>query len=204
MIGSSFFAAATAPGFPAWAGAGAANILCFVGSWFFTTAAWMQLVLTEQTSRASRPSPAERSSATIQFAGTLLFNVSTGAAVWAHAATAEQRYVWAPDLTGSIAFLLSAVLGMFAVTATVGLIEVRSRDWLAAAVNLIGCLAFGVSAVAAFVKVSGITADERLANLGTFIGALCFLTGALVALPRKLNRCSGGSSRMPAEPPESP
>jgi hypothetical protein len=138
----------------------------------------MQLALSDPSSRF------ERSSAAVQFAGTLLFNVSTGAAVWAHAVTAERRYVWAPDATGSIAFLLSGVLGMVAVTATVGLIELRSRDWLAGAINLIGCVAFGVSAVAAFVRVSGITADEVLANLGTFVGALCFLAAALMELPR--------------------
>ena len=120
----------------------------------------------------------------MQFAGTVLFNVSTGAAVWAHAVTAERRYVWAPDATGSLAFLISGALGMVAVAATVGLIELRSRDWIAGAVNLIGCVAFGVSALAAFVRKTGVTADEWLANLGTFIGALCFLVAALVALPR--------------------
>ncbi len=176
--GSSLFALATAPGFPGWAGAGAANILCFVGSWFFTTAAWMQLALSDPSSRT------ERYSAAVQFAGTVLFNVSTGAAVWAHAVTAERRYVWAPDATGSLAFLISGALGMVAVAATVGLIELRSRDWIAGAVNLIGCVAFGVSALAAFVRKTGVTADEWLANLGTFIGALCFLVAALVALPR--------------------
>ena len=98
--------------------------------------------------------------------------------------TAERRYVWAPDATGSLAFLLSGALGMVAVAAGVGLFELRSRDWLAGAVNLIGCVAFGVSAVAAFVRVSGVTADELLANLGTFFGALCFLAAALMALPR--------------------
>lgn len=159
-----------------------ANVLCFIGSWFFTIAAWMQLVLSGRSSRV------ELSSAVVQFAGTLLFNVSTGAAVWAHAATAERRYVWAPDATGSIAFLLSGALGMVAVTATAGLIELRSRDWQAGVINLIGCVAFAVSAVAAFVRVSGITADERLANLGTFIGALCFLVAALAELPRGRNQ----------------
>lgn len=63
--------------------------------------------------------------------------------------------------------------------------------WLAAAINLVGCVAFGVSAVAAFVRVTGITADERLANLGTFLAALCFLVAALVALPRRLSRPPG-------------
>lgn len=184
-VGSTFFAVATVPGFPAWAGAGTADALCFVGSWFFSTAALMQLLLTE---RADRPSPAERSSAAVQFAGTLLLNLSTGAAVWAHAVTAERRYVWAPDATGSLAFLLSGVLAMIAVGAAVGLFEPRSREWLTAAINLVGCVAFGVSAVAAFVRVTGITADERLANLGTFLGALCFLVAALVASPRRLSR----------------
>ncbi|MDZ4265104.1 MAG: hypothetical protein U1D00_05255 [Mycobacterium sp.] len=184
-VGSTFFAVATVPGFPSWAGAGTADALCFVGSWFFSTAALMQLLLTEW---ADRPSPAERSSAAVQFAGTLLLNLSTGAAVWAHAVTAERRYVWAPDATGSLAFLLSGVLAMIAVGAAVGLFEPRSREWLTAAINLVGCVAFGVSAVAAFVRVTGITADERLANLGTFLGALCFLVAALVASPRRLSR----------------
>ncbi len=138
----------------------------------------MQLALSDRSSRA------EWYSAAVQFAGTLLFNLSTGAAVWAHAVKAERRYVWAPDATGSLAFLISGALGMVAVTAAAGVIELRSRDWIAAAVNLIGCVAFGVSALAAFVRVSGITADELLANLGTFIGALCFLVAALLELPR--------------------
>lgn len=34
-VGSALFAAATAPGFSATAGAGATNLLCFAGSWFF-------------------------------------------------------------------------------------------------------------------------------------------------------------------------
>lgn len=182
MIGSAFFALATAPGVPAATGAGTANALCFVGSWFFTAAAWMQMMLADRSVRF------EWHAAAVQFAGTVLFNVSTGAAVWAHATLPERRYVWAPDATGSIAFLVSGALAMVAVTATAGLIEFRSRDWLAGAVNLIGCVAFGVSALAAFVRKTGITVDERLANLGTFIGALCFLAAALLVLPRRADR----------------
>ncbi|WP_024449112.1 YrhK family protein [Mycolicibacterium iranicum] len=177
-VGSTLFALATAPGFPAWAGAGTATLLCFAGSWFFTTAAWMQLVLSERTKRF------EWYSAAVQFAGTLLFNVSTGAAVWAHAVNEERRYVWVPDVTGSAFFLVSGALAMMAVTAVTGLLELRSRDWLAGAVNLIGCVAFGVSAVAAFIRTNGVTEDEVLANLGTFVGALCFLAASLLELPR--------------------
>lgn len=177
-IGSTFFALATAPGFPAWTGAGTANLLCFVGSWFFTTAAWMQLALSD------RGEWSEWWSAAVQFAGTLVFNISTGAAVWAHAVLEERRYVWVPDATGSLFFLVSGVLAMMAVTAVTGVLVLRSREWLAGVVNLIGCVAFGVSAVAAFVRKDGVTADEMLANAGTFVGAVCFFAAAVIQLPR--------------------
>jgi hypothetical protein len=175
-IGSSLFAVATMPGLSAVVGAGLANLLCFIGSWFFTTAGWMQLVL-------SGPALGWLSAAT-QFAGTILFNISTGASLWAHAVKPERRLVWAPDATGSLAFLVSGVLGVVAVTAVVGIVELKSRDWQAEWINMIGCVAFGVSALGAFVTKSGVTEDALLANAGTFIGALCFLAAALLVLPR--------------------
>ena len=181
-IGSSLFAIATVPGLSAVAGAGIANLLCFIGSWFFTSAGWMQLVLAP---------PAQRIgwlSAATQFVGTILFNISTGSALWAHAVNPERRLVWAPDALGSLAFLISGVLGVIAVTAVVGIIELKSRDWQGEWINMIGCVAFAVSALGAFVSESGVTADAWMANLGTFIGALCFLVAALVMLPRRTQR----------------
>lgn len=177
-VGSSFFALATLPGFSAVAGAGAANWLCFIGSWFFTSAAWMQLAL------ATPAAKLEWLSAAIQFAGTVLFNISTGSAVWAHATGVRRHYVWAPDALGSIAFLVSAALGVAAATIAIGLIAFGSRDWQAEWVNMVGSIAFGISAVGAFVRRTGITEDQLVANLGTFIGALCFLGAALLVLPR--------------------
>jgi hypothetical protein len=177
-VGSAFFAAATVPGFSAVAGAGAANWLCFVGSWFFTVAAVMQLTLAEPSSKL------EWLSAAIQFAGTVLFNISTGAAVWAHATGVRRHYVWAPDAMGSVAFLVSAALGVAAATIAIGLIALGSRDWQAEWINMIGSIAFGASAVGAFVGRTGITEDALVANLGTFFGALCFLGAALLVLPR--------------------
>jgi len=179
VIGSAFFAAATVPGFSALAGPGAANALCFVGSWFFTSAAWIQLVL------AGPEGSDQWRSAAVQFGGTVLFNVSTGAAVWAHAVMAERRLVWAPDATGSLAFLVSAVFGVLAVSAATGRWRPESRDWQACWVNMIGCIAFAASAVGAFVYRTGTVADEALANLGTFLGALCFLAAAMLVLPRR-------------------
>lgn len=177
-VGSAFFAVATVPGFSAVAGAGAANALCFVGSWFFTTAACMQLAL------SGPPLTLEWLSAAIQCAGTVLFNISTGAALWAHATGVRRHYVWAPDALGSIAFLVSAALGVAAASIAVGLIALGSRDWQAEWINMIGSIAFGASAVGAFVRRTGITEDALVANLGTFLGALCFLGAALLVLPR--------------------
>lgn len=178
-IGSTLFALATVPGFAAAAGAGAANGLCFAGSFFFTSAAWVQLVRSRSGSRA------EWLSAATQFMGTLLFNVSTGAAVWARAVTEQRHLVWAPDATGSMAFLVSGALGIAAVTATAGRFAPRSREWQAQWVNMVGCVAFGASALGAFITPAGVTEDALLANTGTFLGALCFLAAALLVLPPK-------------------
>lgn len=186
VIGSLCFATGTAPGFSAIAGVGAANAVCFIGSWFFTGAAWIQLV------RSGPEGSVEWLSAATQFAGTVLFNVSTGASVLAHAVSMERRLVWAPDAGGSVAFLVSAVLGVVAVSAQVGCWAPRSRDWRVQWVNMIGCLAFAASAVGAFVVEAGTDADAALANVGTFLGALCFLAAALIAMPR-----SASVSRLP-------
>ncbi|OBA96531.1 hypothetical protein A5662_17630 [Mycobacteriaceae bacterium 1482268.1] len=188
-IGSTLFAIATMPGMSPTSGAGLSNLLCFVGSWFFTTAGWMQLVL-------ARPAlGAGWFSAAVQLAGTILFNVSTGSALWAHAVKPERRLVWAPDMLGSVAFLASGVLGIVAVTAVVGLVELKSRDWQAEWLNMVGCVAFGVSALGAWVTESGVTEDALLANAGTFVGALCFLVAALLVLPPKTQSSDAGATR---------
>ena len=172
-VGSALFAAATAPRFAVEAGAGATNLLCFVGSWFFTTAAWMQERLSD------RDSWLEWHSAVSQFAGTVLFNISTGFALALHQVPARRHLVWTPEVAGSLAFLAS---GALAIAALDGASSGRERRlaWL----NMAGCVAFGVSAGAAFVRRSGVTEDQWLANIGTFVGALCFLAAAVAALPR--------------------
>ena len=189
-IGSSLFAIGTAPGFSMVGGAGATNLLCFVGSWFFTVAALTQLLLSGPSKTRSWKAPSIRLeflSAAIQFVGTVRFNVSTGAALWAHRIPARRRLVWWPDAQGSIAFLASGALGVLAVTLTVGLVQPKSREWLTAWINVIGCIAFAASAVGAFITKRGVTEDAPLANVGTFVGALCFLIAALLTLPKRFS-----------------
>jgi hypothetical protein len=189
-IGSSLFAIATAPGFATVGGAGATNLLCFIGSWFFTSAALIQLLLSRPSMSRSWATPSIRVeclSAATQFVGTLRFNVSTGAALWAHRIPARRHFVWWPDAAGSVAFLVSGALGVVAVTLTVGLVQLKSREWLAAWTNMIGSIAFGASALGAFITRTGVTEDALLANMGTFVGALCFLIAALLMLPKRFS-----------------
>ena len=49
--------------------------------------------------------------------------------------------------------------------------------------NMVGSIAFGVSAMAAKVMSTGDLRNLALANLGTFVGALCFLAGAVLLIP---------------------
>ena len=46
-----------------------------------------------------------------------------------------------------------------------------------------GSVFFGLSALGARVDASGSLTNVRLANLGTLLGALCFLAGSLLMLP---------------------
>ena len=55
-----------------------------------------------------------------------------------------------------------------------------------AAVNLTGCVLFGISALASYIVPStGSTLDLAAANWTTALGALCFLIGAVLLLPRR-------------------
>jgi hypothetical protein len=65
-------------------------------------------------------------------------------------------------------------------------------------VNLAGSVAFGASAVASYVKPNGQLVSLALTNLGTFVGAVFFLVGAILLLPERT------LERPPAAPPAEP
>jgi hypothetical protein len=147
-----------------------------VGSVFFTLAAGLEL--REGTLRLGRwASNPSWWSAAIQFAGTLFFNVNTFDAMREGLTTQQQnRLVFAPDLFGSACFLVSGVLAYRAATGPESTM----------AVNLAGCVLFGISAVASYIVPStGSVLDLAAVNWCTSLGALCFLSGALMLLPRK-------------------
>ena len=57
--------------------------------------------------------------------------------------------------------------------------------------RLPGSVAFGVSAVAGYINPStGQLLNAERSNLGTLVGALCFLAGALLLLPERTEEAS--------------
>jgi hypothetical protein len=185
-VGSSLFAVGAVPWYANAVGAiwGAATF--FTGSIFFTLAAFIQLALSGRRPRrnAHRGAPAaDWWSAAIQFAGTLLFNISTFA-VLADAIASAGRLTagWRPDAWGSILFLVSSVLAMIAASRRHELWDPLARTWHGTWLNLGGSVFFGISAVGAYVVPSTQSLfDEVWANLGTFLGALCFFGAAVIS-----------------------
>jgi hypothetical protein len=168
-IGSACFLVGPFPGFVQLVGARADALVFFAGSLFFTAAAGLELV----HASVDRPHrDATWWSAAIQFAGTLLFNLSTGDVLRSDLSPhQDNRLVWAPDLFGSICFLVSGVLAY----------RVSARPRTMAGVNLAGCVFFGIAAVASYiVPDTGSILDLAAANWNTALGAACFLAGALM------------------------
>jgi hypothetical protein len=62
-------------------------------------------------------------------------------------------------------------------------------SWKIVALNLGGSIAFQISAFAAFIRPqTGEIANLPIANLGTFVGAVCFFLGALLLIPEMADR----------------
>jgi hypothetical protein len=192
-LGSACFALGALPGYVGLVGAAADNVTYFVGSLFFTAAAFIQLRLSGRWRPGawrSREAWDDWWSAAIQFAGTLFFNVTTAAALFSHLSADQARHhVWRPDALGSVCFLVASALGLLATTHRDGLWDPEARTWWTAWAGMAGSLAFAVAAVASYVvPSSGEVRNAENVNLGTFVGALCFLAAALLTRPPRERR----------------
>jgi hypothetical protein len=161
----------------------------FVGSIFFTTAGYLQFA--EARASGTRTDVV---ASLVQFVGTILFNISTFAALRHNLTTHQDNArVWAPDAFGSIAFLVSSGMAYYAICGRWLCFRRHSRDWDVAALNLLGSIAFGLSAVASLVEPStGEPVSAHLANSGTSVGGVCFLVAAAILIP---GIAATGSSR---------
>jgi hypothetical protein len=199
MVGSACFALGSLPAYAGWVGAAADGTTFFVGSIFFTSAAllvYLEAVnsvrsLDETPSRVRllswEPARIDWWAGLIQLAGTLFFNRSTFQALQANLTASEaNQMIWRPDALGSICFLVASALAW--AEAGHGWVSWKPRDisWWIALLNLAGSVAFGISAIASkIVPTDDQPRSLAISNLGTFIGAICFLVGAFLLLPER-------------------
>ena len=176
-FGSTCFLIGPFPGYAQLVGASATAITFFVGSILFTAGGALQSWLAWPERRARGDGRASWWAAIIQSAGTLFFNVSTFRALDTALSNPQyNRLVWRPDAFGSVCFLVSGVIGYRAF---------RHDGWQPA-VNLLGCVFFGISAVAGYVVPSqGSELDLAAANWNTSLGAACFLACAAGTLAER-------------------
>lgn len=198
---SLFLVGAVVSLFPALAmDAASIGAVYFAGSIPFTIAAYLQLFQAANTREfldgalpkrhrpaiiGWRPRDIGWMSCALQFAGTLLFNVSTFDAMGPTVSAAHTNLVvWAPDAAGSVLFLASGYLA-YAETCHQHLVwKPRGLSWWVTAANLIGCIAFMVSAVFAFVPARSPGFDaEGISTACTAAGAVGFLIGSVLMLP---------------------
>jgi hypothetical protein len=197
-VGSALFALGAVPAYVGAIGGRTDAITFFVGSVFFTFAGFLQYRESVDAGPggpahgwskvfAYRPGQIDWWASGIQLVGTVFFNVSTANAVRIDlTAQAAHQHVWRPDALGSVCFLVASTMAWFEVCHGWTAWSPRSVSWWITLLNLVGSVAFGASAVGAYVVPStGQLRNVELSNLGTFVGALCFLGGAVLLLPER-------------------
>lgn len=196
----------------AWSlGSNAINAVFFAGSIPFTAAAYLQLFQAANAGAAGDPASPEVAprryfgwrpgdigwlASALQLAGTILFNLNTFDAMipgldWLQA----DFEVWVPDLAGSVLFLVSGHLA-FAEAGHAHLSwRPASLSWWITLVNLLGCVAFMISALLAFTLPPGAGAGLVTVSVAfTLAGAAAFLLGSLLMLPETaIGEGDGGS-----------
>jgi hypothetical protein len=189
-LGSTCFLIGPFPGYVQLVGESADAITFFVGSILFTLGGALQSWLAWPEWRSPGGGRAAWWAAIVQSAGTLFFNVTTYQAMHTALSSSEyDRLVWRPDWRGSICFLVSGTIAYVASPRRGwhGWRPVRGdAGWWQPTVNLLGCVFFGISAVAGYVVPStGSMLDLAAANWNTSLGAACFLACALDTLAHR-------------------
>lgn len=160
----------------------------FLGSLFFTSAAFFQLHQAAKAKNSGdstpkgwplwRPESIGYWSALSQFIGTLFFNANTFDAFFDLNWFENEILVWTPNILGSILFQVSGTLAMYNICKRWWCWNFRSKNWWINAINFAGCIAFLISAVLAYVPpLPGSESHAMEATAFTLIGACCFFVG---------------------------
>src|SRR4051794_26106682 len=214
-VGSLCFVVGPFPGYLALVGPTADAVTFFAGSVLFTVGGGLETWDAAPRRRDRMGGRAAWEAAVVQSLGTLFFNVTTFRALQtAVTASDYDRLVWRPDAFGSICFLVSGVIAYRASPRRRWRPVRGGPGWRQPAVNLLGCVLFGVAAVVGYVvPATGSVLHLAAANWTTSAGAACFLacavpgvvarggepaTGAAGNPPPRVRR---GGGRPPAPPP---
>jgi hypothetical protein len=203
-IGSLLFAVGSVPAYVSAVGALWDTVTYFVGSLFFTAASFLAYreavdaappALNPKHRRVFtyQPGRIDWWATAVQLVGTLYFNVSTGVAMAQNAsAQTAHQHVWRPDAIGSVCFLVASALAWYETCHGWAAWRPRSWSWWITLANLIGSIAFGISAVAGYINpVTGQVHNAGRADTQTLIGAVCFFIGAVLLLPERTEKPPG-------------
>ncbi len=183
-LGSTCFLVGPFPGYVELVGPGADAWTFFVGSLLFTSAGAVQSWLAFPERHVDGAGRAAWWAAIVQSAGTVFFNFTTFRALDTSLSNpAYDALVWRPDALGSVCFLVSGAIG-YAASSRHGWRPARGgTGWWEPSVNLLGCIFFGIAAIAGYVvPANGSMLDLAAANWMTSAGAACFLACAVATL----------------------
>ena len=186
VIGSACFVAGPIPFYVSLVGTTGAAVTFFIGSLFFTSAAYLSYV---QVIRQAghrwfgwAPHLMGFWATTIQLVGTLYFNATTFRALLDVPPAMVNQVIWRPDVFGSICFLVSSAIAFGEAGHRWWSWRPGHRDWHVTALNMWGSVFFGLSAIGAYTEPSGTLRNAVVANVGTGLGAVCFLVSAAITM----------------------
>lgn len=182
------------------------NLTFFLGSIPFTIAASLQhfqsansFILKDASESAAtsarfhligwQPRSAGWWSTFSQWLGTIAFNISTFNAIAApNQKILDTLEIWAPNFEGSVLFLISGYLAYIEVSNSYWSWRPKSLSWQIVFINLLGCIAFMISAVAPAAPIQkNIISLLTYSNGYTLIGAICFFISALLLIKESRN-----------------
>jgi hypothetical protein len=176
------------------------NGVFVIGAVFFTSAAWLQWLeaLNGDVSQALQNGEARRwrwigwcprnlgyLACTVQLIGTIMFNFNTlDATISGLSWKGEDLLVWTPNMIGCACFLVASYLAYAEVSQAALSVELRSISWWIAVVNLLGSVAFQVSALYSLATPDPHSSEGLFfAAFYTALGGVCFLVGSYLLIP---------------------
>jgi hypothetical protein len=176
------------------------NWIFIVGAVFFTSAAWLQWLeafngdVSEALSDGAqrkwrwfgwRPRNLGYLACAVQLVGTVMFNFNTADAMIAGLSwEAEDLLIWTPNMLGCVCFLVASYLAYAEVSQGAASFAPRSVSWWITVVNLLGSVAFQISALYSIVGPEPAASGSLFfASFYTAAGGVCFFIGAYLMIP---------------------